>query len=115
MSKKNKSKFRKRIKAEILKQMAQSQTAAIPAQTTPKSLPLDSPPLPTAVPKEDKTKRQSLPSQDSISLIRGDLKKSGLIIGTMLIIVVGLAILDLKTGLILKASDYIFQVLNIQV
>ena len=52
---------------------------------------------------------------DPISSIRKDLKKSGSIISCMIIVVAGLTILDSKTSLILKASDYLFQIFKIQI
>ncbi|MEK7142767.1 MAG: hypothetical protein AAB785_01020 [Patescibacteria group bacterium] len=115
MSKKDKSKFRKRIKAEILKQMAQSQSAL----TTPTAENIvQKTPASASTLGENLKQEISLPlapENDPISPIRKDLKKSGLIISCMIIVVASLMILDLKTGLILKASDWLFQIFKIQI
>jgi len=114
MSKKDKSKFRRRLKARILQDMAKVQ-AQKPAPTAPAPKASTQPIVPP------KTEPAPAPgaglevgtSIDTLQLVRHDLKKSAIIIGSIIIIIVGLYFVDQKTGILLKAGNEIFKVLHI--
>lgn len=116
MSKKDKSKFQRRLRAEILKEMSQSQ-AEKPAPTTTTQPSIAKV---TASPKIEPVKN-STPGVDSqvgasvntLQLVRSDLKKSAIIIGSIIIVIIIVFLLDNKTGFLLKASDSLFKVLHI--
>ena len=106
MSKKDKSKFRKRIKAELLKEMAVSQSEVT---DTPSAAPINQAPQITASPKiipEEK-------APDALAYIKYDLKKSAIIIGSIIVIIIGLSVWDSKTNVLAKAGSQVFKVLNI--
>ncbi len=119
MSKKDKSKFRRRLKTQILQDMARVQT-----QT-----PVSSAPIPPAItqpivpPKIGTAKPVTAPapgaglqvgaSVDTLQLVRHDLKKSAIIIGSIIILIVALYFVDQKTGILLRAGNEIFKVLHI--
>ena len=46
-------------------------------------------------------------------MVRHDLKKSAIIIGSIIIIIVALYFVDLKTGIVLKAGQDLFEILHI--
>jgi len=105
MSKKDKSKFRRRLRAEILKQMSATPRAEKPTtvaeETTAK--PEIKPELPAIAPPAS----QSIPS-DTLQLVRLDLKKSAIIIGSIIILIIALYLIDLRTDILLRISDKIF-------
>lgn len=118
MSKKDKSKFHRRLRAEILKEMTTSQPEK--PQFTPMPSPIAKPLIP---PKSEPDKNPvpgtglqvsaSSASPDTLQLVRNDLKKSAIIIGSIIILIVALYFIDLKTGILLKAGNEIFKVLHI--
>lgn len=117
MSKKDKSKFQKRIKAQILQEMAQVQAQEIkpaeklvihektisPSVTTPQKAsahpPVTSPSILVL---------QNLPQ------IIADLKKTGLVIIILIVLIVSLRLLDQKYSLLLSFGDLVFRILHIQ-
>lgn len=125
MSKKDKSKFRKRIKAQILREMAQAQTAGgkptAPAPAKPQVAPQESTPAVQPQTKPELTAPASTTTaiaettDDPLQKIKRDLKKSAIIIGSILVIVVVLAIVDAKTNILSKASTQIFKALHIEI
>ncbi|MFA6492724.1 MAG: hypothetical protein WCV58_01125 [Patescibacteria group bacterium] len=111
MSKKDKSKFRKRIKAQISKEISQTQPNPVAPQIKKSSQPQ------TAV-LSDKmsstTPEASIATKnEALDYTKKDLKKSAIIIGSMIILLVALSIVDNKTGILLRAGNQIFKVLHI--
>jgi|GEM_PF-987961 len=121
MSKKDKSKFRKRLRAEILKQMSQSQstqtappvTAAVAPTSPPSATQTEVKPMKTSPALAPGAGLQVEASSDTLQLVRHDLKKSAIIIGSIIISIVVLYFVDQKTGILLKAGNEIFKVLHI--
>jgi hypothetical protein len=117
MSKKDKSKFRRRLKAEILKEM---QKSPVERPTQPVTPPPTAKPIvsETIEPMKNPSPGIGLTvtsSSDMVQLVRADLKKSAIIIGSIIILIIVLYFVDLKTGILLKASNQIFKVLGIGV
>jgi len=121
MSKKDKSKFRKRLRAEILKQMSQSQSTQTAPPVTAAVAPTSPPSATRAEVKPMKTSPALAPgaglqveaSSDTLQLVRHDLKKSAIIIGLIIISIVVLYFVDQKTGILLRLGGQIFKVLHI--
>lgn len=116
MSKKDKSKFRKRLKAQILQEMAKVQkekpvlAATIPS---PAAEPITPPPPKSVTAPAPGAGLQVGASVDTLQLVRTDLKKSAIIIGLIIILIVVFYFVDLKTGLLMKAGNEIFKILRI--
>ena len=115
VSKKDKSKFHRRLKAEILKEItATSQEKPLLSPSpSPIAKPI-SPPKPepdkNPVPGTGLTLDASL---DTLHLVRADLRKSAIIIGSIIILIVALYFINQKTGILLKAGNEIFKILHI--
>ena len=116
MAKKDKSKFRKHIKAQIMQQMAQVQAqekevkkpifqAKTQPQTEVKTAEIIQQGVQTAA---IDTTLQNLPQ------IRYDLKKTAIVIGILAAIIAVLYILDLKYNILISFGNIIFRVLHIQ-
>lgn len=113
MSKKNKAKFKKQIKAQILEEMARAETQAPAAPVAPSispspiqtDTPITKPAQPAIV---TDTMIQNLPQ------IKHDLKKTAVVIGILALIIVVLALLDQKYNILLSFGDILFRVLHIQ-
>jgi len=106
MSKKNKSKFKKQVKNQVLEQMTQvksndNKPSAVTPQVinTPKVMPWQN-----AVAT---TELQNLPQ------IKADLKKTGIVIGLLALAIVALAIADQKYHILTTFGAWLFKVLNI--
>ncbi len=115
MSKKDKNKFHRRLKAEILKQMEQ-QPKAIEAPTLRVEKTISNVIKQPSVPKKTDvpiTSETMVSSNNTLTLVRTDLKKSALIIGSIIVFIVILYFADLKTGILLKASNEIFRVFHL--
>ncbi len=114
MSKKDKSKFRRRLRAEILKQMSQSQIPRSAPATSNPSISSIKPEIQEA-PGTVKTQPTNIAPAitDALVLVRTDLKKSAIIISSIIILIVVLYFIDLKTGVLLKATNEIFKTLHI--
>lgn len=117
MSKKDKSKFRKRIKSQLLEEMSRAQSL-----DKPKTKPVIQPAAATMQPPKQPVSpvATSLPTtptmpglKEPLSYIKKDLKKSAIIIGSMMAIIIILTIVDLKTNILLNFGDQIFKVLHI--
>lgn len=99
MAKKDKSKFKKRLKAQIIKEMTQAQSSKVEVSQPPTT------PTPTIEKSPD--------SLEALKYIKKDLKKSAIIIGSMIAIIVILTVVDSKTNILLRFGDQIFKVLHI--
>lgn len=113
MSKKNKSKFHKRIKAQLLQEITQGQKAKPnPSGVVSPSIFVDTK---KATPAATATLETAEPvvTEDPLNYIKKDLKKSAFIIGTLIIIIAVLSIVDTKINFLPKIGDQIFRVLHI--
>ncbi len=121
MSKKDKSKFRKRIREQLSKEMAQlesqpvKKTTAIATPATPVL-----PKSPQSMPTADIAARLIAPSPQEtatpinyLNFIKRDLKKSAIIIGSIISIIIILTVVDNRTNILIKTGNQIFQVLHI--
>lgn len=111
MSKKNKAKFKKQIKAQISQEMNQIHAAEKPVFTaTP------TPQVSRMVPSSNQA--AAIPVQNEVianlGQIKKDLIKTAIIVGTLGVIIAVLAILDSKYGILLNFGDSFFKVLHIQ-
>ena len=122
MSKKDKSKFRKRIKAQILQEMTQFQQdekrpsdPVFQKNIEQKGITAPTPAnfVPTAQKQKIVITSGITTTADTLQLVRHDLKKSAIIIGSLLIIIIALFLIDQKIGILLKIGDQIFSWLNI--
>jgi len=105
VSKKDKSKFRKHIKAQILQEMQKSQ----------KEMPQPSPQSSSEVtPAAIATAATGDSALQNLPQIKYDLKKTGLVVGSLVLILAVLYLLDLKYNILLSFGDVIFRVLHIQ-
>ena len=104
MSKKDKSKFRRRLRAEILKQMSATSRAEGPS--TPEET-MARPEAKTETPAVETPASASI-SADTLQLVRLDLKKSAIIIGSIIILIIALYLIDLRTDILLDISEKIF-------
>ena len=107
MSKKNKQKFKKLIKAQINQQMNQVQTA------TPAISPVISQTPAQNVVTDNKTTVAPAENQH-LDQVKYDLKKTGILIGSMIIVIIGLYFTNSKTDILLNFGNQIFKVLNIK-
>ena len=119
MSKKDKSKFRKHIKAQILQEMAQSQAQEkvmarpiIQSQSKSTSPPIEEKPMSDISPPASQT--AVIPGLQNLPQIKYDLKKTGLVVGGLVLILAVLYLLDLKYNILLSFGDIIFRVLHIR-
>lgn len=124
MSKKDKSKFHKRIKAQLLEEMSQTtgmQKVAMPTPTrtvtptttTPISTPKKiTPPMPAQT-QVASTSSVVQATNESLTYIKRDLKKSAIIISSIIILIIALSIIDAKTNILLQAGNHLFNVLHI--
>lgn len=118
MSKKDKSKFRKRIREQLSKEMAQLESQPVKKTIAPATpiFPKSQQPMPAA---NTATKPiASLPQEpttpiDYLNFIKRDLKKSAIIIGSIISIIIILTIVDNRTNILIQAGNQIFQVLHI--
>jgi hypothetical protein len=108
MSKKDNLKFKKRIKSQILQEISHAQENTSPQNEKVAAAPrvvsenIVSPTSPTVNPSDDSTK-----------LVKADLKKSGVIIGSIIILIVAIYFIDHQTGFLLKAGSSLFTFLHI--
>jgi len=109
MSKKDKSKFRKHIKAQILQQMAQVQAKEKMAATPVVQSPRPASPIVTT-----ESSTVAIPGLQNLPQIKYDLKKTGLVVGGLVLILAVLYLLDLKYNILLSFGDIIFRVLHIR-
>ena len=111
MSKKEKLKFKKRIKEQILQEMSRAEN--VPPKSTPQQEPIKEELIEQSVPTHQSPITPPTKNTDNLDFIRYDLKKSAIIIGVILATIVIIFFIDNKTGFLLKASDSLFRVLHI--
>lgn len=105
MSKKNKAKFKKQIKAELLNQLSKNESSS-PVINLPSE-------------NQSQNKQVASPAKDELGaiqnlhLIKYDLKKTAIVIGSLAVIIAGLAYFDQKSDILLKTGNLLFKVLNI--
>lgn len=121
MSKKDKSKFRKRIREQLLKEMAQLEsqpvkktiaTATTATPVFPKS-PQSMPTADTAAKPIASSSQEPATPINYLNFIKRDLKKSAIIIGSIISIIIILTVVDNRTNILIKTGNQIFQVLHI--
>jgi hypothetical protein len=109
MSKKDKSKFRKKLKAQLISQIQTSQTTEnkieIGKEATDQ---ITSKPTPLEI-------NQNPANQETgISQVKNDLKKTGLIVLGIAIVIGATFFLDAKYSILSKLGNWIFETLNIK-
>ena len=108
MSKKDKSKFRKQLKAQKLQEINQEvKTSTTMASSEAISQPVQKT---SGINQTATTSAQLL----DLDQIRYDLKKTGFVVLLLAIIIAILYYLDSKYGILLNFGDWLFKVLNIQ-
>ncbi len=108
MSKKDKSKFKKRLKAQILEKLAQEKD--IPEIKAPKV----SSNQPAQSIKTDIPTAAAQFSDINISQIKYDLKKTAVLIAVIVVIILAIYLLDLKYNILISLGNWLFEVLHIQ-
>ena len=110
MSKKNKAKFKKQIKAQISQEMNQVHAAEKPVVVAA--------PIPQTSQMAFSNQAAAIPVQNEVianlGQIKKDLIKTAIIVGVLGLIIAVLAILDSKYGILLNFGDSLFKVLHIQ-
>lgn len=100
MSKKNKAKFKKFIQSQIKHE--QSQTLAEPVKVSPQ------------IETEKPATLPNLPNSSlDLSQIRYDLKKTALVVGVFVLILITLAYLNQKDGLLTTFGNYLFKTFHL--
>ncbi|OGD56467.1 hypothetical protein A2V71_03765 [Candidatus Berkelbacteria bacterium RBG_13_40_8] len=113
MSKKDKSKFRKQIKAQLLQEMAKAQTQEKP-QSPIKVIQSPQPTITKVAPQPSSQTAVLESGPGDLSQIKYDLKKTGIVIGSLVVLMVILALLDLKYNILLSFGDILFRTFHIQ-
>jgi len=112
MSKREKLKFKKRIKEQILQEMSRTEVA--PQETTQKPAIVQAKPIVrVSSPVTGVQTEQPLKVPDALDSVKYDLKKSAIIIGSIIAVIVIVFFIDNKTSFLLKISDSLFKVLHI--
>ena len=106
MSKKNKAKFKKQIKNQVLAQITKQQA---PADNTPKS----------EIPKTEETRTPAKNYQPIVEIqnlpqIKADLKKTGIVVTCLATAIAVLVMLDQQKHILLTFGNFLFKVLHIQ-
>lgn len=115
MSKKDKSKFKKQIKAQILQEMQQAQRETFPTQPHLRSgAKMVEPEVQPVILKQAPVQAIAQDSTINLPQIIYDLKKTAIIVGSFAILIAVLYFLDLKFGILLNFGNLIFKVLHIQ-
>jgi len=109
MSKRDKIKFKKRIKEQILQEASRVEPVVKEKTSTP---------VVNMPPDQTKSEIQNIvPTQDKptdiLDFVKYDLKKSAIIIGSIIAVIIIVFFVDNKTGFLLKISDSLFRVLHI--
>jgi len=115
MSKKNKSKFRKHIKAQIMQQMAQVQAQEKAVKSPPTKANTQQQPeiKPAAIVQQDAGTAAIDTTLQNLPQIKYDLKKTAIVIGILAAIIAVLYLLDLKYNILISFGNIIFRVLHI--
>jgi len=111
MSKKEKLKFKKRIKEQILQEMSRAENA--PPKSIPQQESIKEELIEQSVPTHQSPITPPTKNIDNLDFVRYDLKKSAIIIGSIIATIVIVFFIDNKTGFLLKMSDSLFKVLHI--
>ena len=106
MGKKNKNKFKKQIKAQLLQEMTQIQKEVEPGKTVTQAI----------APNISATAAISPTTLDEINLpqIKYDLKKTLIVVLILAILIGAFYFLDLKYDILLHFGGWLFKVLNIK-
>jgi hypothetical protein len=112
MSKKDKSKFKKQLKAQILQDMQKFES-----QQNSVSVPKVQPAAPVAAqPKivpSTNVAAAAVDSEINLPQIKYDLKKTAIVVAGMAVVIVILAILNNKQNVLINFGNTIFRVLHI--
>ena|SRR3989304_4935118 len=118
MSKKDKSKFKKRLREQILKNVQQNPSVTQPTVLT--SIESNQVPPQPLIQNNRITNIQSLPitatssTDPTLTLVKKDLKKSAVIIGSIIIVILAIYFINQKYNILIPFGNQIFKVLNIQ-
>lgn len=117
MSKKDKSKFKKLLKAQISQGLSQTRiqekTAKMPVSASPPQNISPTPNVKSNISLQS-SGEAAISDISNLSQIKYDLKKTAVVIGALVIIMAVLYVLDLKYNILLSFGDVIFRVLHIQ-
>lgn len=118
MSKKDKSKFRKQIKAQLMQDVAQAQSE-IKAPQKAKIVTRENIAVANNIVNKNQTSPLNPPviainSEFNLPQIRYDLKKTALVVLGLAIVIVALYYVDLRYNILLNFGDWLFKVLNIK-
>ena len=115
MSKKDKSKFRKQIKAQLLQEVAQAQKEIKPGKPAPAVVLNTSAAINQSTPAAvSAVAAPAVLTEINLPQIKYDLKKTGLVVGSLVVLMAIIYYLDLKYGILLTFSGKLFQILHIQ-
>ena len=67
------------------------------------------------MPLASSTVSETLALTEPVVLVQKDLKKSALIIGSIIVLIIGLFFIDGRTNFLISAADKLFQVLHLQI
>lgn len=108
MSKKDKSKFRKQIKAQLNQEM--SQVGSAPKAVNNSSVLVTGNQAKSSI--TTSTTQENI-GEINLPQIRYDLKKTGVVVTVLALITVGFYFADSKYGILLNFGDWLFKSLNI--
>lgn len=112
MSKKDKSKFRKLIKAQLAKDLAQAQKEIQPGK--PAAVIVSDTITPVAPSAAAVTIAPATFGEINLPQIKYDLKKTAIVVGSIAVIMGIIYYLDLKYGILVTFGNWLFKVLHIQ-
>ena len=110
MSKKDKSKFKRQLKAKILEDMAKTQD---PDPKLVQDKPIQTSKVAEVHTHSGGAAAAELGSEIDLAQIKYDLKKTAIVVGSLAIIIGILYYLDLKYGILLTFGNWLFKSLNI--
>lgn len=120
MSKKNKAKFKKHLKSQILQDINREVNLpqAIQPASVEKSEPMPTPKINKVEMNDAKNGVAAATVSDSMIVnlpqVKYDLKKTAIIILILAGIIAALAILDQKYNILISLGDWLFKIFNIQ-
>lgn len=106
MSKKNKAKFKRIIRAQMAQEINKAQSSNVTKSNIVES--------PAVKPKISESTSADSSPEINLPQIKADLKKTGIVVAILAIIIGLLYYLDYKYGILLTFGDWLFKVLNIQ-
>ena len=113
MSKKDKSKFRKQLKAQMLQEMAKEiKPENIPTPTISPPSKVEVTPKVAVTPVA--TTIEPMSPIGNLDQIRYDLKKTGVVVLILALVIGIMYFLDYKYNILLTFGNWLFKVLNIQ-